>query len=767
LKLFLRLLFLPFLAGCGRGGSSGGGAASGPAGGSLPAGWQAKDVGAPALGGSTAYAGGVFSLTGSGSDIWGVSDAFQFSYVPMSGDVEITARVLHLDPTDAWAKAGVMIRETLDAGSRFAMTVVTPSNGALLQFRESPGGNADALPGLMMAAPLWVRLRRSGDTFSADVSGDGASWTSLGTRTISMAADVQVGLCLTSHTNAATASASFDGVTESGGAPAGLPAPWSTQDIGIVGAAGSADVASGTFTVCGSGADIWGTSDAFRFVSQPMSGDGQLTARVGSLTNTDGWAKAGVMIRETLDPSSRFAMVVTTPSNGTTFQYRTSTAGAAALQSGMMQGPPAWVRISRSANTFSGAVSTDGASWTSIGTADIAMGATVYVGLCVTAHNNAATAWATIGHVELGASSPPPPPPSGSLTVSSPASRIVYQRNNSNTALVRIAGTCAGVSRVEARLVARQGGIPTAWTTIDDSTPGAYAGTLTGTGGWYQLEVRGLSGASVVATASVDRVGVGEVFVVVGHSVAHTGVDNIAGASDDRVNTIPLLGGAMQDNYTNTGDPQYLPRAFGQYGSGVSPAPFGGNNYFWARFAEILAQRRIVPVIVYNAAFGGTSLEHWAKSSQGILFEHGFVNSSIRMPYINLYNALKTLVQSTGVRAILADQGANDWPNPDEDQVLGYYQRFVDQARADLGHGALAVVVNRATPFMTVSLIRRVQERMIATSNCFAGPDYDTLAPEDRYDGTHLSLAGQSKAAQMWSDALTDGFFASSQPWVP
>lgn len=774
MKHTLSLLLVGLLFGCNGGGGDSGGSSGGgaPGGGALPAGWQANDVGAPALPGRASYSGGIFTLCGSGADIWGAADAFQFSYVGLSGDGEIVARVLSLDNTDVWAKAGVMIRESLDAGSKFAMTVVTPSNGAQLQYRETSGGSAGLLPGLAMAAPVWVRLTRSGDTFSAALSTDGAGWTSVGSRTIAMAADVLIGLCLTSHTNAATACATFSNVTWSGGSGT-LPAPWTSQDIGAVGAAGSAALAGGVFTICGSGADIWGSSDAFQYVAQPMSGDGQLTARVDSLTNTDAWAKAGVMIRESLAADAKFAMTVTTPSNGTSLQHRTSTGGGANLVSGPANGPPGWVRISRSGNTFSGAGSTDGVNWTAIGSIDIPMGANVYVGLCVTAHNNAATACAAISQMTFGgvvAPPPPPPPPpgGGTISVSSPASRIVYQRNNGNTALVRIAGSCSNVTRVDARLVVRQGGTSTPWTTIDSDTPGSYSGTLTGTGGWYQLEIKGYNGATEVASTSVDRVGIGEVFIVVGHSVAHTGVDNIAGASDDRVNTVPIQNGSeMHNNYDQTGQAQYLPTAFGHYGTGVAPAPYGGNNYFWSRFGEVLAQRVNVPVIVYNAAFGGTSLEHWSKASQGIQFDHGFVRSSIRMPYINLYNALRTLVQATGVRAVLADQGANDWPNPNEDQVLGYYQTFVNQARADLGHGSLAIVVNRATPFMNVHLIRRVQERMIGTGNCFAGPDYDTLAPEDRYDGIHLALSGQSKVAQMWADALTDSFFASSQPWIP
>jgi len=91
----------------------------------------------------------------------------------------------------------------------------------------------------------------------------------------------------------------------------------------------------------------------------------------------------------------------------------------------------------------------------------------------------------------------------------------------------------------------------------------------------------------------------------------------------------------------------------------------------------------------------------------------------------------------------------------------------VDQARIDLGHAALAIVVNRHTPGGNAG-IRTAQQRMInEVPNCFTGPDYDTLAPADRYDGIHLSEQGCRAAAQRWADALHGGFFSSSQPYLP
>ena len=175
---------------------------------------------------------------------------------------------------------------------------------------------------------------------------------------------------------------------------------------------------------------------------------------------------------------------------------------------------------------------------------------------------------------------------------------------------------------------------------------------------------------------TVERVGVGEVFVVVGHSVAHGGDINLPGAQDDRVNTIALPPGDTESkwHYKFTGDPRFLPEAVGtHFGSNVQPAPAGNGTYFWAAFAERVAREQNVPVLLLNAAFGGTSLEHWAKSARGEPFEHSFVFSSIRMPYIRLKHALTRYCAVTGLRAILADQGQNDWPEKDEAKLFANY----------------------------------------------------------------------------------------------
>ncbi|GEM_PF-1291116 len=198
--------------------------------------------------------------------------------------------------------------------------------------------------------------------------------------------------------------------------PAGLPSPWQTQDIGAVAATGSASYSNGVFTVKGSGADIWDTADEFRFVYQTLNGDGQIVARVTGVQNTNAWAKAGVMIRETLNANSKHAMMVLTPGNGLAFQRRTSTGGSSYHTSGGSASAPYWVKLVRSGNTFTAYKSSDGTNWTQVGSETISMAASVYVGLAVTSHNDGTLCTATLDNVSVGGGASPTPTPTPTNT---------------------------------------------------------------------------------------------------------------------------------------------------------------------------------------------------------------------------------------------------------------------------------------------------------------------------------------------------------------
>lgn len=191
------------------------------------------------------------------------------------------------------------------------------------------------------------------------------------------------------------------------------PSTLTGGDIGGVTAKGSSSLSGSTYTVKGSGVDIWGTADSFQFDSQLFTGDGTIIARVVSETNTDFWAKAGVMFRETLNAGSSFAAIVIPFNNPAALEARVGTgASAVSTKTAQIKSPPYWVKLTRAGDTFTGSISPDGATWTPVGTYRVPMAAQLYVGLAVTSHSNGALNTAVFDNVSItpaGGSQPPPP----------------------------------------------------------------------------------------------------------------------------------------------------------------------------------------------------------------------------------------------------------------------------------------------------------------------------------------------------------------------
>jgi hypothetical protein len=159
---------------------------------------------------------------------------------------------------------------------------------------------------------------------------------------------------------------------------------------------------AGTYTVTGSGVDIWDNTDEFYFAYRQLTGAGAIIARVDSVENTHVWAKAGVMIRNSLDADSRHAMACVTPEQGVSFQRRTVTAGASAETTVDDITAPQWVKIERNiAGNFTASYSDNGSTWTMIETETVNMNATVYIGLAVTSHDVEAICEAAFSNVRF------------------------------------------------------------------------------------------------------------------------------------------------------------------------------------------------------------------------------------------------------------------------------------------------------------------------------------------------------------------------------
>jgi hypothetical protein len=177
---------------------------------------------------------GIYTVTASGTDIWGSADQFHFAYKILSGPGSIVAKVVSVDNTSVWAKAGVMIRETLDPDSVHAFACITPSSGVAAQGRYDTGGASFNTNQLGIAAPNWVKLERDiSGNFTVSHSADGLAWQTVQGATpqnLPMSANVYIGLALTAQNAALTCQAVFSNVTINGS----VGPQWANQDIGII-----------------------------------------------------------------------------------------------------------------------------------------------------------------------------------------------------------------------------------------------------------------------------------------------------------------------------------------------------------------------------------------------------------------------------------------------------------------------------------------------------------------------------------------------------
>ncbi len=184
---------------------------------------------------------GTYTMSAAGADIWDQADEFRYAWKQLSGAGTISAQVLSVENTNGWAKAGVMIRESLDPGSKFAALCITPGNGCRFQARLVTGVDAvsdsDVTTLADIEAPHWIKLERdAAGNFNAYNSDNGVTWTPLAwnPQSISMATKVYIGLALTSHNSGVTCVAEFSDVETTG---AVTPLTWTHEAIGATMAA--------------------------------------------------------------------------------------------------------------------------------------------------------------------------------------------------------------------------------------------------------------------------------------------------------------------------------------------------------------------------------------------------------------------------------------------------------------------------------------------------------------------------------------------------
>lgn len=174
---------------------------------------------------------GTYTMTATGADIWNTSDEFHFAFKELTSAGSIIVKVESVDQTDPSAKAGVMIRDTLDADSIHAMVVVTPAQGVSFQRRRTAGASSFSTDITGIMAPQWVKIERNvGGIVTASYSADGSSWIQVGTEGVNMNIPMYIGLAVTAHNTSEVCEAKFSNVNITGT----VSGQWTNQDIGII-----------------------------------------------------------------------------------------------------------------------------------------------------------------------------------------------------------------------------------------------------------------------------------------------------------------------------------------------------------------------------------------------------------------------------------------------------------------------------------------------------------------------------------------------------
>lgn len=182
-----------------------------------------------------------------------------------------------------------------------------------------------------------------------------------------------------------------------------LPEVWEANDVGSNANEGSHcfNPATQEIFITSTGTDVWGTSDQMYFISQPIAGDLDIIARVTQVGNTSGWAKSGLMMRQSRTAQSQHAMLCMTPSNGVALQWRSTAFGNSENANIEGIGMPYWLKLSRSGNDFKGYMSANGDQWSLVESVTIPMTSEIEIGVFACSHNEVISNLTIMDNVSL------------------------------------------------------------------------------------------------------------------------------------------------------------------------------------------------------------------------------------------------------------------------------------------------------------------------------------------------------------------------------
>lgn len=366
------------------------------------------------------------------------------------------------------------------------------------------------------------------------------------------------------------------------------------------------------------------------------------------------------------------------------------------------------------------------------------------------------------------------------IEVEFPKPNQIIQRNNSNQALLRISGTCdSNAVAVEARLTPVQGG--TYQTDEFQATNGKYIDSLWLTGGDYRLEVKTILSYTdtipIYGTSRiVERVGVGEVLLLWGHSFLAGDPGYNEPSSDPRVRTVEVLRNPLIPNEPGKlQDLDALPCVF-QPITNTNIGPFGVNSWMWGRFGDTLAMRLNVPILLYMTAYGGSNVWMNMKNIKREPFGFDWFGGQDQfwMPYRPVEATFYKYIPITGLRGVLVEHGGNDVPPAFLPTLYENFVFVIEHTRTvQANHPSLAFKLSKeGVDFLnlnTAVVNDKIQQVLNTVPNTSPGIDLsnpDTQGPwrDDGGKGHFRGKSGHDKYLELWKTVVPNSFFSTTTP---
>ncbi|GAB2620682.1 hypothetical protein GCM10027035_16170 [Emticicia sediminis] len=365
--------------------------------------------------------------------------------------------------------------------------------------------------------------------------------------------------------------------------------------------------------------------------------------------------------------------------------------------------------------------------------------------------------------------------------------KAVFQRNQNNTSNIYIAGSyTSNISSAEARFInATNSQVVIDWTTFTTNiNGGVFSGYVANVpGGWYTVEVRGKLGTNIIGTATINRLGVGEVFLIAGQSNAQglEGDQGEVGANDERIlshNEVSWYDAGLAQCDKKTPNYPSFTQIFSNGGVRSFLSKTGFNPWCYGVLGNKLLERINVPVVFFNAGAFATSSINWKESSDGLTtlshYNQKAYCGTSNVPYAGFERILNYYASVFGVRAVLWHQGESD----NFIQISGTNYRsniesIINKSRNEIG-GNVPWVVSRVSVFdknanggagnPSIQIINAQNSLINSSNKIYPGPETDDILGSFRSDEVHFYGAGLVELANRWDAALSNDFFNDATP---